>query len=446
MIGLTQNISPAKRAAMDSLIVIAGVLLAYTASLGLNLSEQIQSWLAGYESVQLDELPLTVTVMALLCVWFSHRRMQECQAEIQRRQQVEVQLIASQHLYMKLFEGDLTGNVVLDMNGDIGMHNQAFKRICHPIHQNASHLFGLDWLELISKLKEQTELNFNKLQVRRADGLPCFVNARFIYIKDTVSHQIHAYLADITEQCLVEIDLERSLKENRILARHAMQVQEQERKYIASEIHDETGQYLTAIRMDALALQKCSLEQMHSIAVRIASNTSHVQQSVRALIKHLRPPALDALGLVGATQQLVGDWRKLHPLMQCQLHITLDETRLEENINIVAYRVVQEALTNVSRHAHASEVQIQLLLEHEQNKLFLKLDIYDNGIGMQTTSHVEGIGLIGMRERIESIQGRFQIQSLPNHGTRILCFIPLSANQTRLTVTQLSGESKYASQ
>lgn len=437
---------PAKRTALDALVVITGVLLAYIGSLQFNLSEQIQGWLATYEYVQLDELPLTVLVFALLSLWFSHRRMQESLKEIQRRKLAEAQLLSSQHLYITLFEGDLTGNVVIDMQGNIGMHNKAFQRICRPIDHCVSRLFEFDWSGFVLLLQTQKEINFNKLQVQRPDGLPCYVSARFIYIDDKLSvPQIHAYLVDMTEQCLVELDLERTLNDNRTLARHAMQVQEQERKYIASEIHDETGQFLTAIRMDALALQKCTLEQMQVIAVRIASNTSHVQQSVRALIKHLRPPTLDALGLLGATQQLVGEWRKLHPQVQCQLRMALNETPLDENVNIVAYRVIQEALTNISRHAFASEVQIELRTEHEQGKRCLLLEIHDNGRGMDMHLPADGIGLIGMRERIDSLQGIFKLHSAPDQGTHIYCLIPLITNTAQTPDETTSGDFLHAS-
>ena len=429
-------------AARDTLVVIGGVLCAYASALIWNLSEQLNAWLASYEQVQLDELPLTLLVFALLSLWFSHRRMYEIRIEIERRRRAEAELRSSQQLYKTLFDGDLTGNVVLALDGSIGMHNRAFERICRPVNTQADQLFPFHWADFVSQLQETQEINQSKIQIRRPDGLPCFVSARFIYLAGNAvtAPQIHAYLVDMTEQCLVELDLERTLRENRILARHAMQVQEQERKYIASEIHDETGQYLTAIRMDALALQKCTPDQMHVIAVRIASNTSHVQQSVRALIKHLRPPALDALGLNGACQRLVTDWRKLHPAIACHLHIALEECPLAENINIVSYRVIQEALTNISRHADATEVQIVLQQQTEAAQSTLLLEVRDNGRGMPSTQTAEGVGLIGMRERIESIQGKFTLQSVPHMGTTVRCQIPLQPVQASDSFHVHSGE------
>jgi signal transduction histidine kinase len=431
-----QPLGKMSRASQDALIVITGVALAYACALYFDLSERINAWLATYETAQLDEVPLTLLVFAILSFWFSQRRWREIDAEIQRRKQTEARLSSSQQLYKTLFDGDLTGNVVLDLEGNIGMHNRAFERICRPLNhnRNSRELFSFDWLPFIVQLQQQQEINFNKLQIRRPDGLPCYVSARFIYMPaaDNQSAQVHGYLVDMTEQCLVEQDLERTLKENRVLARHAMQVQEQERKYIASEIHDETGQYLTAIRMDALTLQKSTPEQAHVIAVRIASNTQHVQQSIRSLIKHLRPPALDSLGLVGAIERLVSDWKKLNPRVDCHLMLDTGEHDLNEDINIVAFRVTQEALTNIARHAQASEVWINLQVIQRQDKCWLQIEVRDNGKGMDTSQATEGVGLVGMRERIESLHGTFKLMSGLQAGTLITGILPLQAHPQAL--------------
>lgn len=439
------------RPSRDTLIVITGVVLTFALSSAFDLAEHVNAWLLTYEYAQLDEVPLTLFVFVLLSVWFSQRRWREIHAEIKRRQLTEAQLSSSQQLYKTLFDGDLTGNVVLDVDGNIGMHNRAFDRICRPLSQasNARHLFSFDWPTFVLQLAHHHEINFNKLQVHRPDGLPCYVGARFVHVQasDQQPAQIHGYLVDMTEQCLVELDLERTLKENRVLARHAMQMQEQERKYIASEIHDETGQYLTAIRMDALTLQKSDPDQTHVIAVRIASNTQHVQQSIRALIKHLRPPALDSLGLLGAVERLVNDWKKLNPQVECHLELDTGEQALNEDINIVAFRVVQEALTNISRHAHASEVWIDIQVLKRQDKSMLQIEIRDNGKGMDTSQSTEGVGLVGMRERIESLQGSFKLMSGLQAGTLITGLIPLPAQRQPLPLsasTSTAGVNDYA--
>ncbi|HSH86071.1 MAG TPA: sensor histidine kinase [Methylophilus sp.] len=444
------------RPAQDTLIVIAGVILTFVCSSEFDLAERINAWLLTYEYAQLDEIPLTLFVFVLFSVWFGQRRMREIHAEIQRRKQTELQLSNSQLLYKTLFDGDLTGNVVLDLNGNIGMHNRAFDRICRLLttDSNARRLFAFDWAEFVIQLQHHQEINFSKLQIQRPDGLPCYVGARFVYVpaeentQEKNSAAIHGYLVDMTEQCLVELDLERTLNENRILARHAMQVQEQERKYIASEIHDETGQYLTAIRMDALALQKSTPAQANVIAVRIASNTQHVQQSIRVLIKHLRPPALDSLGLIGAVERLINDWKKLNTQVECHVQLDTNEHALSEDINIVAFRVVQEALTNITRHAQASEIWIDIQVIKRQEVPMLQIEIRDNGKGMDTTQSTEGVGLVGMRERVESQHGSFKLMSGLDAGTLITGLIPLQGQRPPssrpATLSSDSGVNEYA--
>ncbi|HSI29059.1 MAG: histidine kinase [Methylophilus sp.] len=452
MIAVTQKFGKLGRSGQDTLIVMTGVALTFALSSEFDLAEHVTAWLLTYEYAQLDEVPLTLFVFVLFSAWFSQRRIREIHAEIERRQLTEAQLLSSQQLYKTLFDGDLTGNVVLDTNGNIGMHNRAFDRICRPQNsdRNARKLFDFDWPEFVTQLQHHREINFSKLHICRPDGLACYVGARFVYVpaeKNNNIAQIHGYLVDMTEQCLVELDLERTLKENRVLARHAMQVQEQERKYIASEIHDETGQYLTAIRMDALALQKSTPAQANVIAVRIASNTQHVQQSIRVLIKHLRPPALDSLGLIGAVERLVNDWQKLNPKVECHLHLDTSDYVLHEDINIVAFRVVQEALTNITRHAQASEIWVDIHIVTRQGASLLQIEIRDNGLGMDTTQSTEGVGLVGMRERIESQQGTFKLMSGLQAGTMITGLIPLQEVQRKKlpqTSPSPSGVNDYA--
>lgn len=424
--------SPAKK---DAGIVIIIGLAAYILSLIFDLAEHLNTWLAGYEHLQLDEVPFTLFVLAMLSTWFSHRRIAEIRLETERRKAAEEALSTSQRLYKTLFDGDLAGNFVMDVNGNIEMFNEAFANIVGgaSLAQNIRHYFRFEWNAFIHQLSTDTEIHFGRLSLRRLDHLPCYVVARFVYMPSTFAQQtqsspsVHGYLVDITEQCLAEFDLEKTLKENQVLARHAMQVQEKERKHIAQEIHDETGQYLTAIRMDALAVQKSNPEQVMNIAHRIASNTEHIQKSVRALIKYLRPLALDSVGLIGAIEQLLSDTRKLHPSIHYTLTIAPECKHLSEEVNIVVFRVIQEALTNIARHAHAANVGIVLAVQQRQATTLLSLEIHDDGVGIDQRIQSQGVGLVGMRERIESLQGAFNLKSAKNAGTLISATIPIAS-------------------
>jgi signal transduction histidine kinase len=418
----------------DLLIVVSGVVATYCLSLFFNLAEELSESLSQYEDLQLDEIPLALFVLAILSVWFSNRRVRELKLETNLRKLAENHLRSSQHLYKTLFDGDLTGNCVLNLDGEVLMSNSAFNRICNlSIHQhNVKSLFDFDWQDFKKRLNEVVELNYPKLKVHRTDGALCFVIARFIHIKPEniteTKPQIHVYLVDITEQCLAEMDLEKTLKENQHLARHAISVQEKERKFIAQEIHDETGQYLTSIRMDALALQKTDPTKMLEIAARIASNIGHVQKTIHALIKQLRPIALNSQGLGEAIKQLFQDWRVHNHATYSELDLGLEDYIFPEEINIVAFRIVQESLTNITKHANASNVRVKICIALQENQQNLTIEVQDNGKGINFKKP-NGLGLVGMRERVESLEGKFFIKSERYVGTCITAQIPIHTTQ-----------------
>lgn len=422
----------------DLLVVAGGVVVTYCLSLFFNLAEEFSKSLSKYERLQLDEIPLALFVLVILSAWFSNRRIKELKLETNSRKLAENHLRSSQHLYKTLFDGDLTGNCVLDLDGEVSMSNDAFKRICHlSSHQhNVKGLFDFEWRTFREKLTEAIELNFTKLKVLRTDDAPCFVIARFIYIQPDVESfnlketqpQIHLYLVDITEQCLTEAELEKMLRENQCLARHAINVQEKERKFIAQEIHDETGQYLTSVRMDALALQKSGPDKMLEIATRIAANISHIQKSIRTLIKQLRPIALNSQGLGEAIKQLFQDWRVQHHITYSELDLDLKDYIFPEEINIVAFRIMQESLTNIAKHTNASNVRVKINVTTDESHPHLHIEVQDNGKGINF-KRPNGLGLIGMRERVESLNGKFFIKSERYVGTCITAQIPIPLAQ-----------------
>lgn len=421
----------------DLLVVISGVVATYCLSLFFNLAEEFSASLSEYEHLQLDEIPLALFVLAILAVWFSNRRLKELKFETNLRITTEEQLRNSQHLYETFFNGDLTGNCLLNLEGEVIMSNSEFNRICHlSTHQrNIKNLFDFEWQAFINKLTEVGELHYSKLKVHSSNSAHCFVMASFIFIrsdmKSSTNAQIHMYLVDITEQCLAEIDLERTLKENQRLARHALSVQERERKFIAQEIHDETGQYLTSIRMDALALQKTNPNQILEIVARIASNIGHVQKSIHTLIKQLRPIALNSQALGEAIKQLFQDWRVHNHTTYSELDLGLEDYIFPEEINIVAFRIVQEALTNISKHANASNVRIKVCISNTEHHPNLCIEVQDNGKGINF-KRPNGLGLVGMRERVESLNGKFSVKSERYVGTCIAAHIPVSTTHLKI--------------
>jgi len=220
--------------------------------------------------------------------------------------------------------------------------------------------------------------------------------------------------------------LQLALAENRHLLARLLDVQEQERRRLARELHDELGQTLNAIKLDALALLPHSGESggIEAIAARIAHHADHVYRAAGDLVRHLRPPALDELGLVDALEACVDRWRDSHPALAMQLSTGGNLEGLGETVNLAIYRIVQEALTNCVRHAKAHHFYIDLTREQGPQGRIL-LEMRDDGRGFNPHSvPPSASGLQGMRERIGLLRGRFELLSEPAKGTTVRVEIP----------------------
>jgi two-component system sensor histidine kinase UhpB len=218
--------------------------------------------------------------------------------------------------------------------------------------------------------------------------------------------------------------LRRALTENRRLVDRVLDVQEQERRRLARELHDELGQYLNAIKLDAQALVEGGA--VEGAARRIAASADHVYGAAGSLVRNLRPPALDELGLVAALEACVDTWRRSHPALQVQLSAGGDLENLGEKVNLAVYRIVQEALTNCVKHARASHAYIDLTRAPPPDDGLL-LEIRDDGEGLPAQTRPSGGGgLAGMRERTNLLGGRFELLSVPGQGVTIRAEIPLA--------------------
>ena len=232
--------------------------------------------------------------------------------------------------------------------------------------------------------------------------------------------------------------LAEALGENRRLSQRYLKVQEEERRFLARELHDEFGQSLNAIKVDAVNIRDAALDsvEVRRSAQAIIDVSSKVYEVVRTLLRQLRPVALDELGLATAVQYFVEEWRRRHQDVDCALSIEGDLDGLDEDINITAYRFVQECLTNVARHAHAGRVRVVLRKEAIDKVPTLALTIEDDGCGVDPTTRRNGLGLIGLRERIESLGGRFEFNAAesstggPQGGTRVSAIIALRDQRT----------------
>jgi two-component system sensor histidine kinase UhpB len=220
--------------------------------------------------------------------------------------------------------------------------------------------------------------------------------------------------------------LEKSERETRRLASASLSIQEDERRALAQELHDELGQAISAIKAMAVSIkQRAGAHDPRSreAAETIAKVSDGIYASVRAMMRRLRPAALDELGLVSALEEMIDDWNDRYRPTVCEFAPSGELSELGEDVEIGLYRIVQESLTNIAKHADASQVSVRLGVAGTGKGL--ALTISDNGRGMDMSTVTTGLGLLGIRERSEALGGDFELSSEPGQGARLAITIPL---------------------
>lgn len=263
----------------------------------------------------------------------------------------------------------------------------------------------------------------------RADGgarLPISMTSIAIQTGAEPMDHCRTVLLDISGVREKEAELTRSRQLLRSLSAHLEHVREEERMRLSREIHDELGQKLTALRFEVAMLSQVAeppgLSQAVPTLLKMIDDTL---ESVRAIASDLRPAVLD-LGLVAALEWQVQDFRRRTGI-DCNLMARGDEIRLENDRATALFRIVQECLTNIVRHAAASKVRVVL------DKLgeFLCMQVTDNGVGLaaDALSKNRSFGIAGMRERVLLLGGALEISSRPGLGTTLHFTIPLEQSR-----------------
>lgn len=254
--------------------------------------------------------------------------------------------------------------------------------------------------------------------------------------------QAALHLHDLAEQRLAHL-----LEENRHLARRTIDVQEVERRNLARELHDEMGQYLNAIKIDAVTLQRHAAPlggNSGDALAGILRNVNHVYWVINDMIRRLRPAGLDELGLAAALESCVDGWRQRLQDVAFQFSIDGDLSGLDEQTSLTVYRMVQEGLTNVAKHAGATRVTIVVAckprddgLGEQQPSRWLTVTMQDDGRGAAQCNNPDagsgpvlpgtGLGLIGMRERVQALDGELILQVPENRekGFGLVARIPV---------------------
>jgi PAS domain S-box-containing protein len=276
-----------------------------------------------------------------------------------------------------------------------------------------------------STLKRQRTF-VNEFSCRRKDGKDILCRMRAARIGDKlVEKRIVITYEDITEKRRAEEELERSREQLRKLSAHLQQVREKESTRIAREIHDELGQSLTALKMDVSWLGSqlpAKLPHLIEKTRRMEYLVDSTIDSVHRIITELRPILLDDLGLTAAIEWQAGEFQNRSGI-ECDAYVDCVDSSLEKDLATALFRIFQETLTNVARHAGATMVWVRLT----QGENELCLEVTDNGKGI-TRQQIENplsFGIMGIRERANLWNGSVRITGKRNRGTTVTVLIPI---------------------
>lgn len=268
----------------------------------------------------------------------------------------------------------------------------------------------------------------------RRNGEEFPIDASISQITEHGSRFYTVILRDVTERVRAEEALRRSKDELRDLSLASNTVREQEKSRIARELHDELAQALTALKMDVAWMDKHLPAGEAGVSSKLKAMEQlldHTVAATRRISADLRPLILDDLGLVPAAEWLVQNFAQRSGIA-CSLDVAPPDLELEDPQATALFRILQESLTNVSRHANASHVEVHI----EGKSDSITLSVRDNGDGFtpQDPRKPNSYGLLGLRERVYLLGGEVDIDSMPGKGTEITVHIP-QCTQTKAAGT-----------
>ena len=350
----------------------------------------------------------------------------ELEERIAERKRAEVALRESEERYRELFENARDAIYVHDLEGNYMRVNLAAERLSG---YKREELVGHNFVEFVAvsdiqfgrktfyaRLAEQGETSF-EVDVLAKDGrrVPVEVRSRAIY-ENGVMVGVQGIARDITERKLAQDALQ-------MFSRQLIEAQEDERRRISRELHDQIGQILTAIKMNLHNVQK--VRHTSEISSYVRDNIEVVDEAlrlVRDLSVELRPPVLDDFGLVTALYWYVDRYTRRTGLkVDMVIELPDQNQRFSRDLETACFRIAQEALTNIARHAQAGNVLLQLM----QDGTVLRLLVKDDGLGFNLKSlrkrapRAATLGLISMQERAHAAGGTIEIRSGISQGTEV---------------------------
>jgi PAS domain S-box-containing protein len=271
-----------------------------------------------------------------------------------------------------------------------------------------------------------------EIRLKSRKGAPLSVHLSLNPLRLDSTRAVCLIASDLSEMKRAEQELRASSEQLRNLAAHLLSVREEERGRISREVHDELGQSLTAVKMDLAWLARRLPRRNGQMLKKIRSTrqlADSIIQSIRRISTELRPAVLD-LGLAAAVEWQVQEFQARSGI-QCKVRLLTQEV-VALNASTAMFRIFQETLTNVTRHAKATRVEV--VLQKQRDRLVLL--IRDNGRGFDRAdpSLSKSPGLLGMRERAAILDGRVNISSAPGKGTTVTAWIPLPSPEESGTI------------
>jgi PAS domain S-box-containing protein len=366
----------------------------------------------------------------------SQRYVAELEERIAERKQVEAALRESEERYRELFENARDAIYVHDLDGNYVSINRAAERLSG---YTRDEIIGHKFTEFIvpdharyvrnnfcTKLAKKGETTY-EVDVIAKDGhrVPVEVSSRAIYENGELVG-VQGMARDITERKLAQDALQ-------MFSRQLIEAQEDERRRIARELHDQIGQVLTAVKMNLHTMQRvCQPSESGSYIKDNIEAVDEALRLVRDLSIELRPPVLDDLGLATALRWYVDRYANRTGLqVEVEIELVDENERFSREVETACFRIAQEALTNVVRHAQASHVIVQLAKEAST----LLLSVKDDGVGFDAENlrkeapHAATLGLVSMQERALVAGGTIKIDSTTSVGTEVRLLLPLESQE-----------------
>ena len=274
-------------------------------------------------------------------------------------------------------------------------------------------------------LSEEVSRMTYAMEAWQLDEFPLVLLMIFILMAGVLVRRTQQLRKQMNLQIEAQRELTFVLEKNRRLTRKNIEIQEAERRAIARELHDEFGQSMNAIMIDGVAIRNAVDEgtDLYTQAKSIVDVSAKLFAGVRGLLKQLRPVALDELGLSAALEYMIDEWRRRFANITWDSAIDIDYAKLDEAANITIFRFVQEALTNIVKHSDATEVSVMVKADEIGRKV--TIEVRDNGSIQEIIESRDGVGLAGLRERIENLGGTFQTGINTHNGFFVFADFPL---------------------